>query len=144
MARPLPFLSATLVAEIEQAWLQTHPRWAWRRLLVVRLLAQRRMTVAEIMQTADVSRQTVFTYRDLAVAGGVAALLRRGKAPGSRSIVHGEVEAELIRIVARGQLRHAKNARAWIKRRTGQTLTEGAVRKVLARARAKVRDAQAA
>ncbi len=46
------------------------PDWARRRLLVVRLIAQHELTVAEIMKVADVSRQTVFTYRDKVVAGG--------------------------------------------------------------------------
>lgn len=75
MARTLPTLGEELVAQIETAWAQPQPDWARRRLLVERLIAQHELTVAEIMKIADVSRQTVFTYRDKLIAGGVAALL---------------------------------------------------------------------
>jgi hypothetical protein len=52
-------------------------------MLVVRLIAQHDQTVTAIMKIADVSRQTMFTYRDKLVAAGVAGLLKRGKAPGN-------------------------------------------------------------
>lgn len=72
------------------------PDWARRRLLVVRLIAQHELTVAQIMRVAGVCRQTVFTYRDKVVAGGVAALLRRRWAPGPRPAVRGAVQAEFL------------------------------------------------
>ena len=69
-------------AEIEAAWAQRQEAWARRRLLVVRLIAQHELTVAQITRVAEVSRQSVFTYRDTLLAGGVAALLTRKRAPG--------------------------------------------------------------
>lgn len=122
-----------MVAEIEAAWGQPQPDWARRRLLVVRLVAQHELTVAEIMRVADVSRQTVFTYRDKVVAGGVAELLQRGKAPGNRPAVRGAVQTEFLARLAEGKFRRAKDAQAWIKKRTRKTLTESGVRKLLHR-----------
>lgn len=133
MARTLPQLGEALVREIEAAWAQPQPDWARRRLLVVRLIAQHELTVAEIMRVADVSRQTVFTYRDKVVAGGVAGLLARGKAPGNRPVVRGAVQTEFLARLAEGKFRRAKDAQAWIKKRTRKTLTESGVRKVLRR-----------
>jgi hypothetical protein len=72
------------VAEIEAAWCQPQEGWARRRLLVVRLIAQHELTVAQIMRVAEVSRLSVFTYRDDLVAGGVDALLSRKRAPGRK------------------------------------------------------------
>ena len=78
MARTLPKLGEDVVAEIEAAWAQPQEEWARRR-LVVRLIAQHELTVAQkIMRVADVCRQTVFVYRDKVVAAGVAGLLQRG------------------------------------------------------------------
>lgn len=133
MARTLPKLGEALVAQIEAAWAQPQVDWARRRLLVVRLIAQHELTVAEIMKVADVSRQTVFTYRDKVVSGGVAALLARGKAPGNRPIVRGAVQTEFLARLAEGKFRRAKDAQAWIKKRTRQTLTESGALKVLRR-----------
>ncbi len=133
MARTLPKLGEELVAQIETAWAQSQPDWARRRLLVVRLIAQHELTVAEIMKVADVSRQTVFTYRDKVVAGGVAGLLQRGKAPGNRPVVRGAVQTEFLARLADGQFRRAKDAQAWIKKRTRKTLSESGALKVLRR-----------
>ena len=77
MGRKLPELGEQVVADIEAAWAKPQEEWARKRLLVVRLIAQHELTVAQIMKVADVSRQTVFTYRDKVVEGGVAALLQR-------------------------------------------------------------------
>lgn len=121
------------MTEIEAAWAQPQADWARRRLLVVRLIAQHELTVAEIMRVADVSRQTVFTYRDKVVAGGVARLLERGKAPGNRPAVRGAVQTEFLARLAEGKFRRAKDAQAWIRKRTRKTLTESGVSKVLRR-----------
>ena len=75
MARKLPDLGEKLVAEIEAAWAQPQEAWARRRLLVVRLIAQHEFTVEQITRVAEVSRQSVFTYRDTLLAGGVAGAL---------------------------------------------------------------------
>ena len=121
------------MAQIEAAWAKSQPDWARRRLLVVRLIAQHELTVAAIMKIADVSRQTVFTYRNKLLGGGVAALLQRGKAPGNRPAVRGAVQTEFLEQLAAGKFRRAKDAQAWIKKRTRKTLTESGVRKVLRR-----------
>lgn len=133
MTRILPKLGEAVVAEIEAAWARPQPDWSRRRLLVVRLIAQHECTVAEIMKVADVSRQTVFTYRDKVVSGGVAALLARGKAPGNRPVVRGAVQTEFLARLAEGKFRRAKDAQAWIRKRTRRTLTESGVRKILRR-----------
>ena len=108
MARYLPKLGEAVAAEIEVAWAQPQPDWARRRLLVVRLIAQHELTVAQIMRVADVCRQTVFVYRDKVVAGGVAGLLRRGHAPGVQPAVRGAVQAEFLQRLQAGKFRRAK------------------------------------
>jgi transposase len=133
MVRKLPNLGQAVVKEIEAAWLQQQPDWARRRLLVVRLIAQHESTVAQIMKIVGVSRQTVFTYRDKVVGGGVVELLRRGKAPGKQPAVRGSVEVEFLERLAAGKFRRAKDAQAWIKKRTRKTLSESGALKVLRR-----------
>jgi transposase len=133
MARKLPRLGEELVAQIKEAWEQPQPGWARRRLLVVRLIAQHELTVAQIMKVADVSRQTVFTYRDKLVDGGIEALLER-KWKGARvPTVRGPVATEFTERMEAGQFRQARDAKAWIKKRTRRSLSESGVRKILRR-----------
>lgn len=133
MARKLPHLGEKLAGEIEAAWAKPQEEWARRRLLVVRLIAQHELTVAQIMRVADVSRQTVFTYRDTLVAGGVAALLTRRWAPGRVPTVRGAVAEEFVARLEAGQFHQAKDAQAWIKKRTRKLLTTSGVRQLLHR-----------
>ncbi len=133
MARKLPILGAAVVAEIEAAWNQPQEEWARRRLLVVRLIAQHGHSVAKIMQIADVARQTVFTYRDKVVAGGVAELLKREWKGARVPTVRGAVAEEFIQRLEAGQFRQARDAQAWIKKRTRKNMSESGVRKVLRR-----------
>lgn len=133
MARKLPVLGAASAAQIEAAWAQPQSEWARRRLLVVRMIAQHELTVAQIRRVADVCRQTVFTYRDKLTEGGVAELLRRGQAPGPSSVVRGAVREEFLHHLGAGKFRRAKDAQAWIKKRTRRTLTENGAWRVLRR-----------
>jgi len=133
MARTLPKLGDDLVLQIEQAWEQTHPDWVRKRLLVVRLIAQHHHTVAEIMEIAGVSRQTVFTYRDKLVAGGLDALLTRSWAGARTPAVHGELAIKFIEELKTGKFRQARDAQKWIEKRTRKKLTEGSVRKLIHR-----------
>lgn len=133
MARKLPKLGVEIVAEIEEAWAKVQPDWARRRLLVVRLIAQHEMTVAQIMRAAGVCRQTVFVYRDKVVNGGVGQLLNRRFPPGVQPVVRGAVKAEFLQHLEAGKFRRAKDAQAWIKKRTRRVLSESGARKVLRR-----------
>ena len=133
MAREIPRLGEEVVKQIETAWAEPQPEWARRRLLVVRLIAQHELTAEEIMRVADVSRQTVFTYRDTLVAEGVAGLLRRKWKGARKPTVRGAVQDEFIQRLEAGQFRQARDAQAWIKKRTGRSLSESGVRKILRR-----------
>ena len=133
MARKLPEVGAKLAAEIEAAWAKPQEEWTLRRLLVVRLIAQHELTVEQIMAVADVSRQTVFTYRDTLMSGGVAALLTRRWAPGRLPTVRGAVTEEFRERLEAGKFNQAKDAQAWIKKRTRKALTTSAVRQLLRR-----------
>ncbi len=139
MARKLPELGAKLVAEIEAAWTQPQEPWARRRLLVVRLIAQHELSVEQIMRVAEVSRQSVFTYRDTLLAGGVEALLSRKWAPGRKPAVRGAVAQEFIARLEAGKFRQARDAQAWIKKRTHRQLTESGVRQLLRRVGGKLK-----
>jgi transposase len=133
MARKLPRLGDEVVAQIEAAWARPQADWARQRLLVVRLVAQQELTVTQIADVAGVCRQTVFTYRDTVVRAGVAGLLHRAHAGGQPPAVRGAVRAEFLEQLQAGKFRRAKDAQAWIKKRTRRTLTESGVRKVLRR-----------
>ena len=67
------------------------------------------------------------------VAGGVAELLRREKAPGRQPAVRRPVKIGFLQRLAEGKFRRAKDAQVWIKKRMRQTLSESGVRKVLRR-----------
>ncbi|MEO7412181.1 MAG: IS630 family transposase [Opitutaceae bacterium] len=133
MTRKLPELGAKLVAEIEAAWAQKQPDWTRRRLLVVRLIAQHELSVEQIARASDVSRQSVFNYRDKVVAEGVAGLLKRDWKGARVPAVRGAVATEFVERLEAGQFRQARDAQAWIKKRTRRSLSESGVRKVLRR-----------
>jgi transposase len=133
MARKFPPLGKDLVEQIETAWGEPQPEWARQRLRVVRLIAQHELSAAQIMRVADVSRQTVFTYRDKVVAEGVAGLLQREWKGARVPAVRGAVAAEFIERLEAGQFRQARDAQAWIKKRTRRSLSESGVRKILRR-----------
>lgn len=131
--RKLPPLGEEVTKQIETAWGEPQADWARQRLLVVRLIAQHELTAAQIMKVAGVSRQTVFTYRDKVVAHGVAGLLRREWKGARQPAVRGAVAEEFIRRLETGQFRQARDAQAWIKKRTRENLSESGVRKILRR-----------
>ena len=103
------------------------------RLLVVRLIAQHEHTVAEIIKIAGVCRQTVFTYRDKVVAEGVEGLLKRDWAGARVPTVRGAVADEFLKRLEQGKFRQARDAQAWIKKRTRKKLTESCVRQIIRR-----------
>ena len=64
---------------------------------------------------------------------GLAGLLQRDWAGGRQPVVRGAVAAEFVRRLEAGQFRQAKDAQAWIKKRTRRTLSESGALKVLRR-----------
>lgn len=133
MARTLPEIGEELVKAIEAAWAQPHADWARQRLLVVRLIAQHEMTSAQIAKVAGVSRKTVFNYRDTVLRAGVAGLLTRDWAGGRTPVVRGAVADEFVQRLEAGQFRQAKDAQAWIKKRTRKKISESGALKILRR-----------
>lgn len=119
--------------EIEAAWALPQEDWRRKRLLVVRLIAQHELTTEQIARAAGVSRKSVFNYRDLVVGGGVTALLMRDWAGGPTPAVRGAVAEEFTRRLEAGQFRQARDAQAWIKKRTRKTLSVSGALKVLRR-----------
>ena len=110
--RKLPELGEEVAAEIKRMWDRPQEEWARKRLLVVRLIAQHELTVEQIMKVADVSRQTVFTYRDKVVEEGVEGLLRRKHSGGRRSLVCGKVREEPWDWLAAERFRSARSRRS--------------------------------
>ncbi len=133
MARTLPELGQELVDQIEEAWQAPQPEWARERLRVVRMIAQHEFTAEQIAKACDVSRASVFNYRDLLVEGGLTALLKRRFAPGKKPVVHGALAEEFKERLEQGSFRSAKHAQAWIKNRTRKNLSESGALKVLRR-----------
>ena len=133
MARTLPKIGQELVEQIEQAWQAPQPGWARERLRVVRLIAQHELSAEQIAKACDVSRKSVFNYRDLLANGGLEALLTRRFAPGKKPLVRGAVAEEFKERLEKGSFRSARHAQAWIKKRTRKTLSESGALKVLRR-----------
>ena len=119
--------------EIEAAWVRPQEDWARQRLLVVRLIAQHELTTEQIAKVAGVSRKSVFNYRDMVESGGVPELLRRQWAGARTPAVRGAVAQEFIERLEAGQFRQARDAQAWIKKRTHRTLSVSGALKVLRR-----------
>jgi len=133
MARKLPHLGQELADQIEEAWKKPQEDWARKRLLVVRLVAQHELGVAQIAKAAGVCRQTVFTYRDRVIEGGVEGLLRREWGGGPTPAVRGALKQEFVERLEAGKFRQASDAQAWIKKRAKKSLTQSGVRKILRR-----------
>jgi putative transposase len=133
MARKLPPLGEEVVKAVDAAWRQPQQDWARKRLLVVRLIAQHELTTGQIAQVAGVSRKSVFNYRDKVQEAGVAGLLRRDWAGARTPAVRGAVAQEFIERLQAGQFRQARDAQAWIKKRTRRSLSVSGALKVLRR-----------
>jgi transposase len=99
----------------------------------VRLIAQHELDAAQIARLADVRRKSVFNYRDLVVQGGVSRLLERKGGRGPKPAVRGAVAQEFIERLEEDRFARAKDAQAWIKKRTRKNLTASGARKVLLR-----------
>ena len=92
-----------------------------------------RTHVAKIMKIASVCRQTVFTYRDKVLDGGVKVLHQCDRAGVRRPTVQGPLADEFHEQLGQGKFRQARDAQAWIKKRTTKTLTESGVCKTIRR-----------
>lgn len=134
MARKLDNLGPELAAQIERAWGRRDLEdWQRKRLLVVRLIAQHRLDAKAIAEVAGVSRASVFNYRDKLMAGGVKGLLSRDWAGARKPAVRGPVAEEFEQALEQGKFRQAKDAQAWIAKRTRKKLTVSGAWKVLRR-----------
>ncbi|MBA3849033.1 MAG: hypothetical protein C0502_03435 [Opitutus sp.] len=122
MARKLPVLGPTKVAELEAAWLERTEAWARQRLLVLRLVAQHVLTAEQIATAAGVGRRTVFRYLDKFLVGGVAGLLHRDHKGGVPPTLAGADLEAFVTQLREGQFRRAKEAQAWIEARTQRRL----------------------
>lgn len=134
MARKLDKLGSELAAQIERAWARRDLEdWQRKRLLVVRLTGRHRLDAKGIAQEAGVSRASVFNYRDKLREGGVEGLLSRGWAGARKPAVRGAVAKEFGQALEEGKFRQARDAQAWIAKRTRRRLTLSGAWKVLRR-----------
>lgn len=123
MARTLPELGPTKVAELEAAWPEHTQAWARQRLMVLKLVAQHVLSAGQIATATGVSRRTVFRYLDKFLTGGVAGLLHREHKGGVQPTLAGADREAFLAQLREGQFRRAKEAQAWIAARTKRTLT---------------------
>ncbi|MDR0352463.1 MAG: helix-turn-helix domain-containing protein, partial [Opitutaceae bacterium] len=78
--RTLPRFGPERMKELERAWRRAHDERGRKRLQVLRLVAQHKLTAGEIAQAAGVGRWTVFNYVRKFQEGGVEKLLATGYA----------------------------------------------------------------
>lgn len=123
-----------LAEELAGAWAQPQPEWARKRLLVLRLIAQHKLSAEQIAEAVGVSRATVFNYLDTVESSGVGALLTRGHSGGPEPTLGGEDHDAFVEQLRQGKFRRAKEAQAWIKARTKKSLALSSVYALLGKA----------
>lgn len=134
MARTLPVLGKHRIGELEAAWREHPEGWKRQRLLVLKLVAQHELTAQQIAEVVGVSRATVFRYLDSFQSGAVAALLRREHKGGGTPTLAGTDREAFVEELRAGRFRRAKEAQAWIKKRTKQALALSSVYTILGKA----------
>lgn len=122
MARKLPRLGPTKVAELETAWTEHTSAWARQRLMVLKLVAQHLLSAEQIAAVVGVSRRSVFRYLDKFQTDGVAGLLQRDHKGGTAPTLAGADREDFLAQLREGKFRRAKEMQAWIKARTQRTL----------------------
>ena len=113
--RTLPRFGPERMAELERAWRGRHDERGRKRLQVIRLVAQHRLTAGGIAEAAGVSRPTVFNYVRAFQEGGVEKLLASGyagRAPRGR--VDEATGAELRGKLEKGEFKRGRDAQAWL------------------------------
>lgn len=134
MARILRALGKKSAEELAEAWAQPQPEWARKRLLVLRLIAQHKLSAGQIAEAVGISRATVFNYLETVESRGVGALLTRGHSGGPEPTLGGEDRAAFVEQLRQGRFRRAKEAQAWIKARTQKALALSSVYALLGKA----------
>lgn len=134
IARILRKLGEQIVAELAVSSAQPQPPWVRQRLLVLRLIAQHELSAAQIAEAVGVSRATVFNYLDTAETQGLATLLKRGHSGGPAPTLAGDDHAAFVEQLRAGKFRRAKEAQAWIARRTQRRLALSSVYTLLGKA----------
>lgn len=127
MARNLPRLGPTKVAELEAAWREPTSAWARQRLMVLKLVAQHVLNAGQIAAAAGVSRRSVFRYLDKFLTGGVAGLLQRAHKGGAKPTLTGADREAFLGQLREGKFRRAKEAQAWIEAQTKRRLALSSV-----------------
>jgi transposase len=102
------------MAELERAWRRKHDARGRKRLQVIRLVAQHRLTAGGIAEAAGVSRPTVFNYVRAFQEGGVEKLLATGHARSRRGSVDEATEAELRGKLEKGGFKRGRDAQTWL------------------------------
>ena len=134
MARKLPQLGPTKMAELEAAWTEHTSAWARQRLMVLKLVAQHLLSAEQIATAVGVGRRSVFRYLDKFQTGGVAGLLHREHKGGPAPTLAGADREAFLTQLRKGEFRRAKEAQAWIEARTKRKLALSGVYTLLGKA----------
>lgn len=110
------------MSELDQAWKEKQPDWARQRLMVLRLVARHEHSAEEIGEMVGIGRASVFNYLKAYLKGGLDALLKRGYCGGRKPALKGAVRQEFMEELRKGKFRRAKEAQAWVLKKTGQRL----------------------
>lgn len=134
MARKLPEMGQTKVKELERAWREHTQVWERERLMVVKLVAQHKLSAEQIGEATGKSRRTVFRYLEKFMSEGVAGLLTRDYKSAARATLQGADHEAFVEQLKVGKFRRAKDAQAWIKQRTQTQLALSSVYTLLGKA----------
>ena len=111
------------VRELEEAWGKKLKGWERKRLQVIRLALKHKYSAREIGEIEDINRSTVFEYIKSFREGGIEGLLSREYSPGKPGALDKELKKEFIEKLKEGAFIRAKEAREWIKEKTGKELS---------------------
>ena len=111
------------MTELETAWATRTQGWERKRLQVIRLVAQHKLTAEEIAEAVDVGRATVFRYISAFITGGTEALLKREHKGGRTGTLKAQDREDFLKKLKMGYFRSANEARTWIEQRTGKCLS---------------------
>jgi transposase len=127
MTRKLPELGAAKMSELAEAWRKHTEPWERQRLMVMKLVAQHELSAAKIGEAVGVGRATVFRYLESFLTGGVAGLLHREHKGGKAPTLQGADREAFMDELKEGRFRRAKEAQAWIKKRTNKEMALSSV-----------------
>ena len=116
--RVLPRFGKERHRELEEAWKHKQSERSRKRLQVIRLVAQHKLTAGEIAQAAGVGRSVVFDYINKFLEGGVPGLLGTRYRRENRGSMDAQTREAMREELSKGTFKRASEAQKWLSKRS--------------------------